>query len=191
MLTHLPYQDYICMLSLPCPLTPLHTISCTCESVLLLYLQTLLLLTVHVTAHLSAHYCAAMPIPFAYASPYFTMTLTLIISLSYVLCSTVYKIACKGHSLFRLGLLCNPRTINIPSELTLFVFNLLSPPLYCICPLVLALQFASLLPDLTPVQVSFAIKSLATLVIRVDSRTQPTQSLHITLRQDYHFYCQT
>ena len=87
MLTHLPYQDYVCTLSLPHPLTPLHTISYAHESVLLLYLQTLLLLTVHMTAHLSAHYCAAVPIPFAYASPYFTMTLTLIVSLSYVLCS--------------------------------------------------------------------------------------------------------
>ena len=26
--------------------------------------------------------------------------------------SVVYRLACKGHSLFRLGLLCNPRTIN-------------------------------------------------------------------------------
>jgi len=69
------------------PLTPLHTISCTYESVLSLYLQTLLLLTVHMTEHLSAHCCAAVLIPFAYTSPYFTMTLTLIILLSYVLCS--------------------------------------------------------------------------------------------------------
>ena len=68
-------------------MTPLHTISCARESVLSLYLQTLLLLTVHMTAHLSAHYCAAVPISFAYASPYFTMTLTLIVSLSYVPCS--------------------------------------------------------------------------------------------------------
>jgi len=82
----------------------------------------------------------------------------------------VYRLTCEGHSLFRLGLLCNPRTINIPSELTLFVFNPLSPP-YIISSLALVLQFASLLPDLTPVRVSFAIKSLATLVIRVDSRT--------------------
>jgi len=69
------------------PMTPLHTISCTRESVLLLYLQTLVLLTVHMTVHLSAHYCVAMPIPFAYASPYFTVTLILIVSLSYVPCS--------------------------------------------------------------------------------------------------------
>jgi len=71
----------------PLSMTPLHTISCTCESVLLLYLQTLLLLTVHMTVHLSAHYCAAMLTPFAYASPYFTMTLILIVSPSYVLYS--------------------------------------------------------------------------------------------------------
>jgi len=94
------------------------------------------------------------------------MTLTILVSLSYVL--VVYRLACEGHSLFRLGLLCNPRTINIPLELTLFVFNPLSPS-YIVSSLALALQFTSLLPDLTPVQVSFAIKSLATLVIRVDS----------------------
>jgi len=58
----------------PVSLTPLHTISCAHESVRLLYLQTLLLLTIHMTEHLSAHYCAAVPTPFAYASPYFTMT---------------------------------------------------------------------------------------------------------------------
>jgi len=71
----------------PVSLTPLHTISCARESVRLLYLQTLLLLTIHMTAHLSAHYCAAVPTLFAYVSPYFTMTLILIVSLSYVLCS--------------------------------------------------------------------------------------------------------
>jgi len=100
------------------------------------------------TAHLSAHYCAAVLIPFAYVSPYFTMTLTILVSLSYVL--VVYRLACKGHSLFRLGLLCNPRTINIPSELTLFMFNPLSPS-YIVSSLALVLQFASLLSDLTPV----------------------------------------
>jgi len=71
----------------PVSLTPLHTISCTRESVRLLYLQTLLLLTIHMTEHLSAHYWAAVPTPFAHASPYFMMTLILIVSLSYVLCS--------------------------------------------------------------------------------------------------------
>jgi len=106
--------------------------------------------------------------------------LLLIVSLSYVL--VVYRRAREGHSLFRLGLLCNPRTIKIPSELMLFVFKPLSPP-YIVSSLALALQFASLLSDLTPVRVSFAIKSLATLVIRVDSRTRPTRSLRITLDQ--------
>jgi len=61
----------------PLSITPLHNISCMCESVLPLYLQTLLLLTIHMIAHLSAYYCAAVPIPFAYASPYFMMTLTI------------------------------------------------------------------------------------------------------------------
>jgi len=68
----------------PLSMTPLHIISCAHESVLLLYLQTLLLLTVHMTAYLLAHYCAAVLIPFAYASSYFTMTLILIVSPSYV-----------------------------------------------------------------------------------------------------------
>ena len=110
-------------------ITHLHTISCAYESSLLLYLQSLLLLTVHITAHQSAYCCAAMPTPYAYMSHYFTLTCTLIISLSYVL--VVYRLACKGHSHSRLGLLCNPRTTN-PSELMLFVFNPLSPPLHCI-----------------------------------------------------------
>jgi len=48
------------------------------------------------------------------------------------------------------------------------VFKPLSPP-YIVSSLALVLQFASLLSDLTTVQVSFAIKSLATLVTRVDS----------------------
>ena len=59
------------------------------------------------------------------------------------------------------------------------MFKPLSPP-YIVSSLALVLQFASLLPDLTPVRVSFAIKSLATLVIRVDSRTRPMRSLRIT-----------
>ena len=53
----------------PVSLTPLHTISCARESVRLLYLQTLLLLTIHMTAHLSAHYCAAVPTPFCLRIP--------------------------------------------------------------------------------------------------------------------------
>ena len=52
----------------PVSLTPLYTISCARESVRLLYLQTLLLLTIHMTAHLSAHYWAAVPTPSAYTS---------------------------------------------------------------------------------------------------------------------------
>jgi len=62
------------------------------------------------TAHQLAHCCAAVPTPYAYVSHYFTLTHTLIISLSYVL--IVYRLACKGHSRSRLGLLYNPRTIN-------------------------------------------------------------------------------
>jgi len=54
-----------------------------------------------------------------------------------------------------------------PSELTLFMFTL--EPSFILYLLALMLQNANLLSDLTPVQVSFAIKSLATLVIRVDS----------------------
>jgi len=77
------------MLLLPCSLTPLHTtvylahVSQFCSNTYDLFCC----LTIHMTTHLSAHYCAAVLTPYAYASPYFTMTLTLIISLSYVLCS--------------------------------------------------------------------------------------------------------
>ena len=119
------------------------------------------------TAHPSAHYCAAVLTPFAYTSPYFTMTLTLIVSLSYIQYLVVYRLAYKGHSHFRLGLLCNPRTINHPQSL----HSSCSPlePSFTLYLLALVLQNASLLSDLTPVRVSFAIKSLATLVIRVDS----------------------
>ena len=91
----------------------------------------------------------------------------------------VYRLTCKGHSLFRHGLLCNPRTINIPSELTLLVFNPLSPS-YIVSLLALALQFASLLSDLTPVQVSFAIKFLATLITRVDSQNTSSEPYSLT-----------
>ena len=83
--------------------------------------------------------------------------------------SVVYRLACKGHSLFRLGLLCNPRTINSLRAYTLHVHPL-SPPYIVSVFLALALQFTSLLSNLTPVRVSFAIKSLATLIIRVDSQ---------------------
>ena len=95
-----------------------------------------LLLTIHMTAYLSAHYCAAVLTPYAYMSPSFTMTLTLIVSLSYCMYFVVYRLACKGHSHFRLGLLCNPRTINALRAYTLCVHPL-SPSLHhslsCTC----------------------------------------------------------
>ena len=91
----------------------------------------------------------------------------------------VYRLACKGHSRFRLGLLCNPRTMNHPQSLC----SLCSPlkPSFTLYLLALALQNTSLLSDLTPVRVSFAIKSLATLIIRVDSQnTTYAKSAHNT-----------
>jgi len=87
--------DLHCLVSL----TSLYTISCAHESVQLLYLQTLLLLTVHITTHLSAHYCTAVPIPFAYASPYFTITLILgPIRICYYLLSLTFLLWLFGYS---------------------------------------------------------------------------------------------
>jgi hypothetical protein len=51
----------------------------------------------------------------------------------------VYKYACKGHSLFRLGLLCNLRTLNLPLEPSSLLSKLL--PLHC--PLALRIEDSS------------------------------------------------